>query len=68
MKRYALFILGILFIIIGTVGLLIPVFPTVPFYIVAAICFSKGDKRFKLWLQEQNFYRKYLKKHLDKRM
>ena len=62
-----LFAVGILMVIVGTVGLLIPIFPTVPFYLIAIYCFSKSNERFKVWIEEQKFYKKYLKKLIEKK-
>jgi uncharacterized membrane protein YbaN (DUF454 family) len=67
MKRYLLFAVGILMVIVGTIGLLIPIFPTVPFYLVAIYCFSKSSERFKIWIEKQKFYKKYLKKLIEKK-
>lgn len=68
MKKYVLFAAGVLLVIIGTIGILIPIFPTVPFYVAAAYCFSKASGRFKKWLQNNALYKKYLKKYIDKRL
>lgn len=53
--------LGFLFLIIGLIGLLLPVMPTIPFLIISSAYFSKGSDRFRVWLAEKQFY-KYIKK------
>ncbi|MCI1930139.1 MAG: YbaN family protein [Clostridia bacterium] len=68
MKKYMLFALGILSFIVGTVGLLIPIFPTVPFYLITIYCLSKSSERFKNWIEKQRFYKKYLEKFIKNKI
>lgn len=47
---------GLFFILLGGVGLLLPVIPQLPFFIAAAICFTRGSKRFNDWLERQAWF------------
>jgi uncharacterized membrane protein YbaN (DUF454 family) len=38
--------LGHLCVVVGIAGVLLPVLPGVPFFILAAICYSKGSRKF----------------------
>jgi uncharacterized membrane protein YbaN (DUF454 family) len=44
------FVAGLLSVAIGGVGSVVPDLPTTVFFIVAAACFSRSNKRFEQWV------------------
>lgn len=54
-------ILGFLCLGLGTAGIVLPVLPTVPFFMATVFCFAKSSKRLHDWIVGTKLY----KKHLD---
>ena len=54
-------LLGFLCLGLGAAGIILPILPTVPFFMATAFCFAKSSKRLHDWFIGTNLY----KKHLD---
>ncbi|KXT75441.1 DUF454 family protein [Streptococcus sp. DD12] len=54
-------LLGILNILLGILGSVLPIMPGFIFYFFALICFMRMSPRFKQWVQRQSLYRKLMK-------
>lgn len=53
-------ILGFLTLALGTVGIILPILPTVPFYMATVFCFAKSSKRLHSWFLQTKLYQKHL--------
>lgn len=60
LMRYFWIILGLLSLGVGTIGIILPILPTVPFYLLAVYCFAKGSKKIHKWFLGSILYKKYL--------
>ncbi len=52
--------LGSLCLALGTLGIFLPVLPTVPFYLVTMFCYSRSSKRLENWFKSTKLYEKHL--------
>lgn len=57
MRRIVCLVLGLIFLVLGTVGIVLPILPTVPFYLLAAFFLSRGSSRIERWLTSRKVYR-----------
>lgn len=57
-------ILGTLFLLIGLVGIILPILPTTPFLLLTSYFYARGSTRFNTWFINTKIYNKYLKDFL----
>ena len=54
--RVLLVCLGALFVVIGVVGIFLPILPTTPFMLLAAWCFARSSTRFYNWIMNNKVF------------
>lgn len=56
MKRQLYLAAGLVSLALGSIGVILPLLPTVPFVILAAFCFANSSPRLELWLVEHRVF------------
>ena len=56
--RYIFLTLGAISFALGTAGIVLPLLPTVPFYMLTLFCLARGSERFHKMFLESSLYQK----------
>ena len=56
--RYIFLTVGTISFALGTAGIVLPLLPTVPFYMLTLFCLARGSERFHNMFLESNLYQK----------
>ena len=67
LPRWALVIVGVLAIGLGTAGIFLPVLPSTPFFLLAAACFVRSSDRLYKWLISHKGFGPYLRNYREHR-
>ena len=65
--KILLIIAGLMFLVTGSIGIFVPILPTTPFLILAALCFIRSSERLYNWTLTNRIFGKYLKGYLEKK-
>ena len=55
-KRGLYLIVGLLSLLLGVIGIVVPLLPTVPFILLAAFCFARSSERLQQWLMSHPWF------------
>jgi len=57
--------LGSISLLLGVIGLFLPVLPTTPFLLLTAYLYAKSSKRMYFWLISNKYFGKYIQRYRD---
>ena len=60
-------IIGFICLALGTIGVFLPVLPTVPFYLVTTFAFAKSSERLHNWFINTKLYKKNLESFVERK-
>lgn len=67
MKKVLFVTLGCVSLALGVVGIVLPVLPTVPFFLLTAFCFAKSSQRLHNWFLGTAMYKKYIGSYMKRK-
>lgn len=54
---------GLLSVLLGIIGIFLPLMPTTPFLLLAAFCFARSSPRCHQWLHQHRWFGPYLQRY-----
>ncbi len=67
LKRLIFLILGCLCLGLGCVGIVLPILPTVPFFLATVFCFANSSEKLHNWFLGTKLYKKHLDSFVKKK-
>ena len=67
LKQVTFLIIGCLSLALGCVGIVLPILPTVPFFLVTVFCFANSSQRLHDWFIGTQMYKKHLDSFVKKK-
>ena len=67
LKKRLLIITGTTCLVIGVIGIFIPILPTTPFLLLAAACYLRSSPRFHSWLMNNRLLGTYIRNYTEGR-
>ena len=67
LKKNLLIAAGTICVVLAIFGMVLPVLPTTPFLLLAAICYERSSPRFYEWLITNKYFGEYIKNYREGR-
>ena len=63
--RTTLIIAGTFFLVLGLIGIVLPILPTTPFLLLAASCYARSSRKFYTWLMNNRVFGQYIRNYRE---
>lgn len=63
-KKTFLVVAGSISLVLGTIGIILPILPTVPFYLLTACCYAKSSEKLHSWFIGTKMYKNNLESYV----
>lgn len=65
LKKGFYIVAGSLFLVLGAIGIIVPVLPTTPFLLLSAACYYKGSEKLHRWMLNNKWFGSYIKNYKE---
>lgn len=59
------FIAGTICVVLGAIGMVLPILPTTPFILAAAACYYKSSEKMHSWLLNNRWFGEYIRNYTE---
>lgn len=66
MSKVLYIFVGSIALILGIIGIALPVLPTTPLLLLTLLCYSKASTKLNFWFRNTNLYKKHLDKYVQR--
>ncbi|MDE6124476.1 MAG: YbaN family protein [Eubacterium sp.] len=66
-KKIIFIVLGCVCLALGCIGIVLPILPTVPFFLVTVFCFANSSEKLHKWFTGTKMYKKHLESFVKKK-
>ncbi|MDD5852610.1 MAG: DUF454 family protein [Lachnospiraceae bacterium] len=66
MKKIVFLIIGVVLMILGIIGLMLPVVPQIPFLVAGAIMLMLGSEKIKNYISNHHLFKDHVEPHIHK--
>ena len=63
--RALFFVAGTVSLVLGTIGIVLPILPTTPFLLLALACYFRSSERMTHWMLNNKYFGKYIRNYRD---
>lgn len=67
MSKKFYFIIGFISLVLGCVGIFLPILPTTPFLLLSCFLFEKSSPKFHYFILNNKYFGKYIKDYREKK-
>lgn len=67
MRKKILFFTGCISLIIGAIGIAVPLLPTTPFLLLSAYAFGKSSEKYHYFIMNNKIFGKYIRDYQEKK-
>jgi uncharacterized membrane protein YbaN (DUF454 family) len=63
--RPLFFVAGTISLVLGAIGIVLPVLPTTPFLLLALACYCRSSERMTQWMLNNKYFGKYIRRYRE---